>query len=568
MLSTQAFNALLKTLEEPPPNVVFIFATTEAHKVLPTIISRCQRFDFSRIRLPELVNHLRTVADSEGIHIDEDGLAMVARHAKGGLRDALGMLDQVGVLSHAQPGTVITAEDVTRFLGSVAEETLIELLTAIAEQAPDTLLRLLDGLQQNGMEPRVLVQALMEAVRNLMITHACANDSPETTRTLLGVNDSLFEKLVTLAQQFKAEEYPQLLGKLNELDRQLRQSQTPQLWLETGLLSLTYRHEMATIADLRQRIEALEAGTTNPPVAASAPKQPTQTTPPQAVTPNPPSQPVPPPPVTPATPQPQPQATMAPPQPAPAIPAPMPEPLPAPSTPTPVASTPSSAGAINWSAVVQAIASIPTKAMVQQHAHFIGIEGNIVVVGCSSQGILNTLKVPSKLIHLNKAVEAVTGQALEVRLEVGATPSIGNIPPAPIPTPAPAAPVLPPPVAPQPVPSVPAMPSATPAPSMGATPPQPQAMASPALTPSSSEGPVTPPADAPPKRPALVLDDIPITMPAPPPAAQPAVTPPQQAPSTEVADSTFAPISPTDFSADDIAEAKQHVATLLQGKEL
>lgn len=533
MLSTAAFNALLKTLEEPPPNVVFIFATTEAHKVLPTIISRCQRFDFSRIRLPELVEHLRKVADSEGIHINEDGLAMVARHAKGGLRDALSMLDQVGVLSHAQPGNVITAEDVTRFLGAVNEETLIDILSAIAEQDAGKLLRLLDSLKQEGMEPRVLVQAMTESIRNLMIAHTCADDNPETTRTLLGVNDSLFENLCKLARKFKKEEFPQFLHKISELDKQLRQTQAPQLWLETGLLELTYRHEMATISDLQQRLTALEQGA---PMATGM-KAPQAATSPSATIATPAPQPAA---STPSSPIANNNVTVA--TPAPTQPPATQQVQSPPSASTAV--TPSS-GAIDWSAIVQAIASIPTKAMVQQHAHLIGLDGNVLMVGCSSQGILNTLKVPSKLIHLNKAVEAVTGQSYDVRLEVGTVPSVGNIPPAPQPQA-------------NPVPASPSAAVSIPVPAMTSQ------------TPQQAEAPIasdTPPPPSP-KRPALMLDDMPISVNNTPVSQTTSTLPAMPEQNEQASESNV--LSPTDmnFTPEDIAEAKSHVATLLQGKEI
>jgi DNA polymerase-3 subunit gamma/tau len=459
------------------------------------------------------------------------------------------MLDQVGVLSHAQPGNVITAEDVTRFLGAVNEETLIEILSAIAEQDAGKLLRLLDSLKQEGMEPRVLVQAMTESIRNLMIAHTCADDNPETTRTLLGVNDSLFDNLCTLAKQFKKEEFPQFLIKISELDKQLRQTQAPQLWLETGLLELTYRHEIATISDLQQRLTALEQGAPiatgmkAPQAPQSAQAQSPQVQAPQAATS---------PSATIATPAPQPAAstpsspiannniTVA--TPAPTQPPATQQVQSPPSESTAV--TPSS-GAIDWSAIVQAIASIPTKAMVQQHAHLIGLDGNVLMVGCSSQGILNTLKVPSKLIHLNKAVEAVTGQSYDVRLEVGTVPSVGNIPPAPQPQA-------------NPVPASPSAAVSIPVPAMASQ------------TPQQAEAPIasdTPPPPSP-KRPALMLDDMPISVNNNPVSQTVSTSSAMPQQNGQARESNALPSTDANFTPEDIAEAKSHVATLLQGKEI
>ncbi|MCE3235638.1 MAG: polymerase subunit gamma and tau, partial [Vampirovibrio sp.] len=160
MLTSQAFNALLKTLEEPPPNVIFIFATTEAHKVLPTIISRCQRFDFNRITTENIVSRLRYIAEQEAITIDDEALLMIARHARGGLRDAVGLLDQVAVLGRAQPGKVIGRKDVAMFIGTLEEDLLLRLSGAIAQRQAADLLNELNELLNRGIEPIQLLKDL------------------------------------------------------------------------------------------------------------------------------------------------------------------------------------------------------------------------------------------------------------------------------------------------------------------------------------------------------------------------------------------------------------------------
>jgi DNA polymerase-3 subunit gamma/tau len=174
MLTPQAFNALLKTLEEPPANVIFIFATTEAHKVLPTIISRCQRFDFNRITTENIVARLRYIAEQEQISIDEEALLAIGRHARGGLRDAVGLLDQVSVLSRAQQDKVIGRKDVALFIGTLEEELLLRLGNSIAQRQAADLLNDLNELLSRGIEPVQLLKDLTMHFRNLLLVKASA----------------------------------------------------------------------------------------------------------------------------------------------------------------------------------------------------------------------------------------------------------------------------------------------------------------------------------------------------------------------------------------------------------
>ncbi len=165
MLSNAAFNALLKTLEEPPLHVKFIFATTESHKILATISSRCQRYDFKRIPLRELIQKLSTIAEQEKLTVDERGLALLAREADGSLRDAESLLDQVVAWSS---GT-ITEQTVQEALGVADRQALFRLAEVLLAQDPATALRLAGDLYQHGYDPRRLCHDLLEHFRNLVL---------------------------------------------------------------------------------------------------------------------------------------------------------------------------------------------------------------------------------------------------------------------------------------------------------------------------------------------------------------------------------------------------------------
>ncbi len=165
MLSNAAFNALLKTLEEPPLHVKFIFATTESHKILATISSRCQRYDFKRIPLRELIHKLRTIAEREGLTVDDRGLALLAREADGSLRDAESLLDQVVAWSS---GT-INEQTVQEALGVADRQALFRLAEVVLAQNPAAALRVAGDLYQHGYDPRRLCHDLLEHFRNLVL---------------------------------------------------------------------------------------------------------------------------------------------------------------------------------------------------------------------------------------------------------------------------------------------------------------------------------------------------------------------------------------------------------------
>ncbi|EAQ70263.1 DNA polymerase III/ gamma and tau subunits [Synechococcus sp. RS9909] len=228
MLSTAAFNALLKTLEEPPPRVVFVLATTDPQRVLPTILSRCQRFDFRRIPLEALEAHLRWIAEQEAIGIEPEALHVVAQRAQGGLRDAESLLDQLSLLP-----APIKAEAVWELLGAVPEQELIGLAEALANGEPLPLLEGSRRLLDRGRDPGAVLQGLAAILRDLVLM-AAAPERPELT----SVSPQLRDQLPPLAQRIGRQRLLQWQARLRGSEQQLRLSVQPRLWLEVLLLGL------------------------------------------------------------------------------------------------------------------------------------------------------------------------------------------------------------------------------------------------------------------------------------------------------------------------------------------
>jgi DNA polymerase-3 subunit gamma/tau len=228
MLSTAAFNALLKTLEEPPPRVVFVLATTDPQRVLPTILSRCQRFDFRRIPLEALVGHLQWIAAEESIGITPEALHLVAQRSQGGLRDAESLLDQLSLLP-----APIAADAVWDLLGAVPEVELLQLAEAMAAADP---LRVVEGCRElldRGREPAAVLQGLVSLLRDLLLA-GVAPDRLELT----GVTPELRPRLPEVARRIGKARLLQWQSQLKGSEQQLRHSVQPRLWLEVLLLGL------------------------------------------------------------------------------------------------------------------------------------------------------------------------------------------------------------------------------------------------------------------------------------------------------------------------------------------
>lgn len=228
MLSTAAFNALLKTLEEPPDRVVFILATTDPQRVLPTIISRCQRFDFRRIALDPMIQHLTHIAEQESIAITPSAVELIAQVAQGGLRDAESLLDQLSLLSGEIDNT-----QVWDLVGSVPEQALLALLQAIIEQQPALMVERTHALLDRGREPLTVLQNLAGFYRDLLI----AKTAP-TRRDLVAITAPTWTDLCQLAQQFEVNDILAKQQHLRNCETQIKNSTQPRLWLEVSLLGL------------------------------------------------------------------------------------------------------------------------------------------------------------------------------------------------------------------------------------------------------------------------------------------------------------------------------------------
>src|SRR2546425_611946 len=248
MLSNAAFNALLKTLEEPPLHVKFIFATTEAHKVLQTILSRCQRYDFQRIALRELIQRLQVVAEGEGLSADEVGLALLAREADGSLRDAESLLDQVVAWS----GGSVNEQAVKEALGVADRQALFRVVEAVLARDPAQALRLAGDLYRYGYDPRRLCRDLLEHFRHLVI----AKISPDPV-LLAELPD---HEVATVRQQAGAralEDLQRLFALMLRAEEEVSRTAYTQLVIEMTLVKLASQPPVMPIDEALAQLEAL-----------------------------------------------------------------------------------------------------------------------------------------------------------------------------------------------------------------------------------------------------------------------------------------------------------------------
>lgn len=239
MLSTAAFNALLKTLEEPPPHVIFVLATTEPKKIPATVLSRCQHLPFRRIALKAIVQRLRQIATAEGIDITDGALEMVARAAEGGMRDALTLLDQVTSFADS-----ITADEVKDLLGLTDTENLAAMLGAVIEGRSRDIIAGIAELTDTGMDLKVYMRDLLTFTRNLLITRIVGE--PEG---VLDVGESERAVLVSLAKLTSEEHIALLLSDLIKAEPAVRSALYPRVVFEMALLRLSLMHRFTSIDD-------------------------------------------------------------------------------------------------------------------------------------------------------------------------------------------------------------------------------------------------------------------------------------------------------------------------------
>ncbi|WP_316348844.1 DNA polymerase III subunit gamma/tau [Desulfuromonas acetoxidans] len=288
MLSINAFNALLKTLEEPPEHVKFIFATTEPHKIPVTILSRCQRFDFRKIPAPKVVAQLRRIVDAENITISDRALALIAQRGGGSMRDSLSTLDQVVAFCSEQ----VADEDVQGLLGMVDRRLLFDALEGCMRQDCSMVLNVVRRVDDLGHSFRQFCQELVETVRQAILCSLVEN--PEEDLGVFGDELHALKSLSALAGQ---DDWQRLLSMLIKVETELSASSFPRLLVEMTLVRAASLPPAKDIAGLIRKVEALEGGYSSgsvprpqpqqaPPVSAMMPKEsPPAPAPPSATAP-------------------------------------------------------------------------------------------------------------------------------------------------------------------------------------------------------------------------------------------------------------------------------------------
>ena len=253
MLSTSAFNALLKTLEEPPKHAIFILATTEIHKIPATILSRCQRFDFRAISNDDLKKRISEVAKSENINITDEAIETIAINAEGGLRDALSLLDQALSYSKGE----ITAEDVHSVSGSVTSTDLIELIKAIKEMNPTSAMNIIDNLIKNGKEITRIVTDLISFFKNVLLFKNVSGYNKDNT--LYSNSD-----FIKLSKEISNQRIYAFINVLSEVQNNIKWTNQKRAYLDLGIIKMTDAFELKNVNDnellykLEKRVEELE----------------------------------------------------------------------------------------------------------------------------------------------------------------------------------------------------------------------------------------------------------------------------------------------------------------------
>jgi DNA polymerase-3 subunit gamma/tau len=260
MLSTGAFNALLKTLEEPPEHVKFVLATTDVHKVPETIVSRCQRFDFRRLTQQQIVDQLRKIAVAEGLEISDGALALVARTAQGGMRDALSLLDQVRAACGDQAPDAAVAEA----LGTVDPAAVSRMSAALLRRDGGPLLTDIESLYQRGQEMKRVAEELVRHLRNVTVAKLVP-DAP------LDLPDAERREVLAQAELGSPAQLARVFDIAQRTVAEVKFAEQPRYALEVGLLKACYLAPGAEVSELVSRLDALAAGAPLPPSGAAPP---------------------------------------------------------------------------------------------------------------------------------------------------------------------------------------------------------------------------------------------------------------------------------------------------------
>lgn len=252
MLTKEAFNALLKTLEEPPEHVIFIFATTEIHRVPPTILSRCQRFDFRRMPVKTIMEHLKKICQAENINIEGEALLQIAKKADGSMRDSQSILDQL--ISYS--GNQITFENVAQALGVIHQDEFFNLTEDIRKGDVKNIILTANRIFQTGYDLNEFLLGLEEHFRNILVLKATG------TTELLDTSEVYLERYKQLAREISENDLIAYLKSLGETINVVKSSQQPQLKFELGLVKLAKLPKTAQIEQILENLNLLKKKST------------------------------------------------------------------------------------------------------------------------------------------------------------------------------------------------------------------------------------------------------------------------------------------------------------------
>ena len=420
MLSNSAFNALLKTLEEPPPHVVFIFATTEIHKIPATILSRCQHYNFRRIARTEIVERLRHVVDQDKIVIEERSLTALARASEGSMRDGLSLLDQAVAFG----GKTIVHTDLEALLGAVPQELVRAMIQAITAQESAAALRVLAQLLDQGHDLRAYCAEVVEYLRNMLVVSVVT--SPQEWQGLIEASAEDLAQMAADARSFSPEPLQELFAIFTQAEDSLRLSAHPRFVLETAAVRAT---RLLSRADGKSPQAVHQAQTTRPPqpapVRTGQPVSPARSADP-----------------TPASPSRPPQST------ATIATAPMPSrssvvgntaPPRGLSTNSPNVRSPSTAGEVkasmpvaspatddgrvavmlNWEQFQEEVAgTFSNIAPFLEMGRLVGVDGHVVTIGFAKQATVARAMIekPDNITALTSMCERLSGQTVRLRI--------------------------------------------------------------------------------------------------------------------------------------------------------
>ncbi|MBE7496028.1 MAG: DNA polymerase III subunit gamma/tau [Verrucomicrobiaceae bacterium] len=399
MLTAGAFNALLKTLEEPPPHVKFIFATTEANKILPTIISRCQRFDLRRIPNAIIAKHLLHIAELEKVKLDEKAAYAIGKGAEGGMRDAQSMLDQLVAFC----GAHITEQDVLDVFGFTAGEAVANLARHILESDTVSALRALHDQSEAGKDLSRLLADLIQHFRTLLVQQA----DPEAAGEDL--SPELIAEVAHQAQMAATEQLLRVVDGLADVDARMRWASNKRLHFELGVIAAVQSLNEVSISDV---IEALDGGNASPVVHRPAARP----------------QPAARPPLTVPAPRAAPSYTPAPAQPSSPAPAPPPSPAPEPAV---IRETPPAVGEpADYNTVdlwQQFVVTVRERRQLiapwVEVASLLGIQRNVLKIGFppGESFARDSLMRPAQVSFLEGIAQELTGQAMKLEMVLDAS---------------------------------------------------------------------------------------------------------------------------------------------------